>query len=44
SSLYSSAHISIKAVAGIKWSSGNEAKSLKHSLIMGVLSNASRLL
>jgi len=32
SSPYNSAHISIREVKGILWSSGNNPRSLKHSL------------
>ena len=45
SSLCNSAHISIRAVAGIFWSSGNEPKSIKHSFsIISLSSRASKLL
>ena len=43
-SLYSSAHISIRAVAGIFWSSGNELKSIKHSFSIPLSTKASKLL
>ncbi|CBI33367.3 unnamed protein product, partial [Vitis vinifera] len=43
-SLYNSAHISIRAVAGIFWSSGNEPKSIKHPFSIPLSSKASKLL
>lgn len=43
SSPYNSAHISMREATGILWSSGNNARSMKHSLMMGLSCKTSKI-
>nr|KYP32283.1 hypothetical protein KK1_047076 [Cajanus cajan] len=43
SSPYDSAHRSMRALTGILWSSGNNPKSMKHSLTMELSSKTSKI-